>query len=897
LAAERILVAFGSGSEDLIEEFLDNFARVAPELPLYVVSEFAPHRGRWIPWGVGRTYQQNRDRIRDSLQGKEAAHVAILLQPRQPFWPMRGLGFLTAPGRVLCFNENLDHFALHPRSAWAIARHLVWRAGNLIRWETSPGGWCYTQAWRLLHPWSLRRPLHYRRALLAGRRAAQRKRALAPVPMELGSGLPEGVTVVIPSRDGRALLERLLLGLMENLADLAHEVVVVDNGSSDGTTEWLASEYPAVRVEASADPLSFAAAVNRGIRGARYSHTLLLNNDMVLEAGAVRALRVAFGRVPDLFCATAQIFFPEGKRREETGKAVHRREAAPTEFPVWCEAPVEGEDLTPVTYGSGGCSLYDTAKLKACGGVGECFTPAYVEDLDLGWRAWVRGWPTVFVAGARVVHHHQSTTRRYFTEDEIRQAVEVNYLRFLARSVADADLFMELWARAVLRVNYHAAQELPPQWALPALRAALDVEAWVEAPVAGAADERRALALGGGETAWFPGRARDVGRPLVLIASPYVPFPLSHGGAVRMYNLMREAAREFDLALVAFCGGHEPVPRELLELCTEVVLVRRQGSHLRPMTDRPEVVEEHDTPPFRAALGESIRRHVPALVQLEFTQMAAYARDCAGLPTVLVEHDITLDLYAQLLARQGDWETREQLARWERFERQAWGEVSCVVTMSEKDRGMVEGARRVVALENGVDLAQFRHSGRAPEERRLLFIGSFAHLPNLMALRWFLDETWARLREAGVTLHIIAGARPDHFQDLYRDRVTVELDQPGLEVEGFVSDVRPAYERATVVIAPLLASAGTNIKIMEAMAMGKAIVSTAAGVNGLELEAGADYVPAESGVEMAAAILDLCENPERREALERRARATVERRFDWKVIGEAQARLYRELMA
>lgn len=495
-----------------------------------------------------------------------------------------------------------------------------------------------------------------------------------------------------------------------------------------------------------------------------------------------------------------------------------------------------------------------------------------------------------------MVHHHQSTTRRFFSEDEIRLAVEVNYLRFLARSVADPDLFLELWQRAVLRLNWHAALEPPPKWAMPALRRAMDVRGWVEPAPMARSDERRALALGGGETAWFPGRARRAERRLVLIASPYVPYPLSHGGAVRMFNLMRAAAEEFDQVLVSFCDEHAAVPRELLEICTAVVLVRRKGSHLRPMTERPEVVEEHDTEPFHAALHEAMRRYRPSLVQLEFTQMALYARDCAPLPTLLVEHDITLDLYTQLLERQGDWETREQLRRWEAFERRAWREVGCVVTMSEKDRGMVEGAREVVALANGVDLARYRPAAQAPEARRLLFIGSFAHLPNLMALRFFLDEAWPALGAEGATLHIIAGARPEYFRELYRDRVTVDLEQAGLEVEGFVSDVRPAYERAAVVIAPLLASAGTNIKIMEAMAMGKAIVSTPAGVNGLDLEAGGDYVLAGTGAEMAEAILELFAEPARREALERQARATVERRFDWSVIGEEQARLYRRLM-
>src|SRR6202011_4421757 len=114
------------------------------------------------------------------------------------------------------------------------------------------------------------------------------------------------------------------------------------------------------------------------------------------------------------------------------------------------------------------------------------------------------------------------------------------------------------------------------------------------------------------------------------------------------------------------------------------------------------------------------------------------------------------------------------------------------------------------------------------------------------------------------------------------------LEQPGIEVEDFVADVRPAYERAAVVIAPLLASAGTNIKIMEAMAMGKAIVSTPAGINGLNLDPGVDVMVTSTATEMGQAIRALIENPKERQSIEHQARMTVERWFDWDVIAQRQ---------
>jgi glycosyltransferase involved in cell wall biosynthesis len=336
--------------------------------------------------------------------------------------------------------------------------------------------------------------------------------------------------------------------------------------------------------------------------------------------------------------------------------------------------------------------------------------------------------------------------------------------------------------------------------------------------------------------------------------------------------------------LVAFVEEPRPVPRELLKLCAEVVTVHRKGTHAVISRGRPDAVEEFDASAFHAALRQTIAKWTPGAVQLEFTQMAVYAKDCR-IPTILVEHDITYDLYAQMLARpeSNDWETRRQHDLWLGFEQEAWRNVSRVVTMSEKDRAVV-GAK-AIAIGNGVDLVRFQPSPQAPQARRLLFIGSFAHRPNVLALEFFLKDVYPRLPD--VTLHVIAGQNHKRFWD---------LQHPGVEIEGFVSDVRPAYRAATVVIAPLVASAGTNVKIVEAMAMGKAIVSTEAGIHGLELTRGKDVLVSDDPDEFARLISHLLDHPTERTALEAHARSTVEQVYGWPAMARVQKQLYRELL-
>jgi len=333
--------------------------------------------------------------------------------------------------------------------------------------------------------------------------------------------LPHGVTTVIPSRNGRHLLEVQFPTLMAQQVGVPHEILVVDNGSDDGTAEWLARAYPEVRTIVSREPLSFARAVNRGIAEARYSHVCLLNNDMLLEPGFFGALLAAFAHVPELFCATAQIRFPEGVRREETGKAV-MAQSGPDDFPVRCDEPLAGEDGTWVLYGSGGCSLYETDKLRALGNMDEAYEPAYVEDMDIGWRAWQQGWPTVYVGGAVVEHRHRATTSRYYSEAELERVLEINYLRFLVRAVDSGPLFRRLWREAMER--YRRTSRGPSEREAEALIRDGGRRTRVQIP------ETEFVALTDGSTAIFPGRGRDV----LLLTGELTPELLERYEAVVM---------------------------------------------------------------------------------------------------------------------------------------------------------------------------------------------------------------------------------------------------------------------------------------------------------------------------------------------------------------------------
>jgi GT2 family glycosyltransferase len=420
-----------------------------------------------------------------------------------------------------------------------------------------------------------------------------------------------GISVIIPSRNGKPLLEAQLPAIARELESFTAEIIVTDNGSDDGTAKWLGSAWPQVRIELSHPPLSFARAVNRGVARARYSHICLLNNDMLIEPGFFGALVGAFERVPDLFCATAQIHFPEGVRREETGKTV-MAQSHTDDFPIRCDEPLSGEDLSYVLYGSGGCSLYDAAKLSALGGVDQAYEPAYVEDLDLGYRAWQRGWPSVYAAGAVVEHRHRATTSRYYTQEQLDRILEVNYLKFLVRAVASPKLFRRLWRQATRRLRSRVQPAL--------LRTAARMALGGGPPGVPEYSEELILALNSGAVAVFPGQLVS-GRQRALIVSSYLAFPLIDGGAFQMYSLMSRVAADFDPVVVAFTKRLATPPPEILAISAEVVLV----------------LEEPASGAFRAALHQTVRKWRPAVAHLDASQMAEYAADCAPARVIVAD--------------------------------------------------------------------------------------------------------------------------------------------------------------------------------------------------------------------------------------------------------------------
>jgi len=264
---------------------------------------------------------------------------------------------------------------------------------------------------------------------------------LTAAPAETAAGTPAmpaaaGVSVIIVSYNGRRLLAESLPPTLAALAAAAvrTEVIVVDNGSTDGTVAWLRAAFPAVIVIAVAGNAHFGEGNAIGVRAARYAHVLLLNNDMAIDPGYVDLLLAQFTD-PAVFAVDGTSVDWNRIGVIEAGKSVRfaRGWFAISEAPP---RPAAG----PTFYATGGGMLVDREKFRALGGFDPLFHPFYVEDVDLSYRAWRSGWTVRHEPRAVLRHRLRASTTSYCSERRRRRILLRNYWLFYWKNVSDREL-------------------------------------------------------------------------------------------------------------------------------------------------------------------------------------------------------------------------------------------------------------------------------------------------------------------------------------------------------------------------------------------------------------------------------------------------------------------------
>ncbi len=398
----------------------------------------------------------------------------------------------------------------------------------------------------------------------------------------------------------------------------------------------------------------------------------------------------------------------------------------------------------------------------------------------------------------------------------------------------------------------------------------------------------------------------------LLWFSHFIPYPPRGGAHQRSYNLLRYVSRRYETTLVAFnLKAHSPDElsvwqAELAKHCARVVFWEmpvkwksiRWGARLilSPLQRQPYSCHCFWSQAMVVKWRLMLREHQDALVHFDSIDLALFADDAAGYRKVLNHHNCE----SAMARRRAEQETNplkrlyleSQARKLARLERATCPLFNVNLAVSEADAALLRtgspGARFNV-VENSTDTDYFSPSSVPSESDSLAFLSSLNWYPNISAIQYFVREIWPIVRAGrqGARLYVV-GMKPSRSlaEWLEQDSRITLVDSP--------PDVRPWMSKSAVLICPMKDGGGTKVKILDAMAMGKAVVSTSLGCEGLEVRHGENVLIADTPEDFAARTLEALQDQALCDRLGAQARSLVERKYNWSVVGAHLEEAYRE---
>ena len=396
----------------------------------------------------------------------------------------------------------------------------------------------------------------------------------------------------------------------------------------------------------------------------------------------------------------------------------------------------------------------------------------------------------------------------------------------------------------------------------------------------------------------------------VLMMTARLPYPPREGHQLRSWHLLRALASAHEVTLASFvrsddlpdqCG-----PLRALVARLELFPIQAQQSAtvlakalINGIIGRePFVAHKYASAQMRARVAELAREadivHVDMLPLIALLDEHAITRT----PIVLNAHNVEHALLQQRAAIESGLPQRlflrGQVAKLKAFEQQACRRAQHLLACSQDDAdglAALAPATPMTVVPNGVDVAGNRPGGNVSADMsQLVFVGQMGWFPNRDGVQWFLAEVFPR----------ILAERPDARFVLVGNASGLEVPdavRANVELRGFVDDLAGVLRGAGIYVVPLRSGSGTRLKVLEAMAFAKAIVTTHVGAQGIDLAADSEAVFADTAQDFAGAVLDLMAAPDRAARLGAAARAKAEARYDWAAIGRKLLATYARVLA
>jgi len=386
----------------------------------------------------------------------------------------------------------------------------------------------------------------------------------------------------------------------------------------------------------------------------------------------------------------------------------------------------------------------------------------------------------------------------------------------------------------------------------------------------------------------------------ILWLKTEVLHPVDKGGKIRTYNMLKELKREHHVTYLTLDDGTaSDADREnATEYCHELVCIphaRREkftpGFYvelfLNLVSPLPYAIKKYESRAMRREIVEREQRSSFDLLVCDFLAPAANVPDGLTTPATLFQHNVEAMIWKRHYEVQSNPVKKAYLyGQWQkmrRFEREMCRRFDSVIAVSADDREQMKneyGAEAVFDVPTGVDTEFFRPSGDVkPAPHSLVFTGSMDWLPNDDAIRYFMREIMPLIKNKvpDVTLTVVGRNPAPALVDLSKE-------DKSLIITGRVDDVRPYMENAAAYIVPLRIGGGTRLKIYEAMAMEKALISTTVGAEGLPLTNGVELLLADEPGTFADAVVRVLTDRDYANDLGQRAASVVRENFGWRQV-------------
>ena len=388
----------------------------------------------------------------------------------------------------------------------------------------------------------------------------------------------------------------------------------------------------------------------------------------------------------------------------------------------------------------------------------------------------------------------------------------------------------------------------------------------------------------------------------ILVVTPGLSYPPSDGFSMRVAGLLQELALRHRVTVLMYDQA-EGDSAALRDIGVDIRLIPRGNGRpglwkwLSLITLRSFRSRYYESASMQRAIRDVLTSEPFDVVQVESTELWAFDVRVPGSRHIVVldAHNVFSELLKRLTERQEGllnrvyWEV--ETAKFVREERRYWARVDGCVLTSEREAAVVRtspGVRAATVVSNAVDLHHFWRSTGPVDPREIVFTGLMSYLPNQDAVAYFAREI----------LPLILRDRPDVMFTVVGKEAPASLlalAGPNIRFTGRVADTRPYLSRAAAVVVPLRAGSGTRLKILEALAMGKGIVSTSIGSEGLDVTSGRDLLVADDPEAFAQAVVRLVDHPDEAAELGRRGRELVERSYGWPAAALVLEQFYTQL--